>query len=212
MSSVLSSIGGLFSKGAAPVSLGLGEIGNLLAGHAQSSALSKAEAPLPGYQAQLQQLLATTPAQEAQQASAIQQPLNQNLVQTTQNTVNADLASRGLSESPGISAATESQALAPFEQQNYDTALSTVAQKLGLDESTVAEQIQSIMGTIPGLLPKGQSLSPAMLMLLMQNKGKASPTASAPASAPANPALSDAPQPDMSGLTPPDLSALGVAA
>jgi len=59
-------------------------------------------------------------------------PLNQNLVSSVGNLVQADVAGRGLAESPGVFAATESQALAPYQQQNQNTALQLVLQKLGL--------------------------------------------------------------------------------
>jgi hypothetical protein len=59
-------------------------------------------------------------------------PLNQNLISSVGNMVQADVAGRGLAESPGVFAATETQALAPFQQQNQGTALQLVLQKLGL--------------------------------------------------------------------------------
>jgi hypothetical protein len=60
------------------------------------------------------------------------QPLNQSLLNLVGNQVQADVAGRGLAESPGTFAATESEVLAPYQQQNQNTALQLVLQKLGL--------------------------------------------------------------------------------
>lgn len=72
--------------------------------------------------AHLNKLVNTTPQQEAQQVAAMTQPLNDQLVQGVSNPVQAYLAERGLAQAPGVQAQTLAQALAPFEQQNIQTA------------------------------------------------------------------------------------------
>ena len=72
------------------------------------------------------------PTQLAKQVASATQPLNEGLVQSVDNTVKGSLAESGLSQAPGILATTESQALAPFEQQNQNTALQLVMERLGL--------------------------------------------------------------------------------
>lgn len=59
-------------------------------------------------------------------------PLSEGLVQTVGNRVQADMAGRGLAEAPGIFAATESQALAPYELEQRQMALQLVMKQLGL--------------------------------------------------------------------------------
>lgn len=85
------------------------------------------------------------------------QPLNSGLVQSVGSQVNANLASQGLSQAPGIQATELSQALAPFEQQNQQTALQLVLQRLGIPESIIAS------------LPGNTNIAPILAMLLRQN-------------------------------------------
>jgi hypothetical protein len=59
-------------------------------------------------------------------------PLSAGLTQSVGNQVQGDLAERGLAEAPGIYAATESQALAPYQQQNQQIALDEILTKLQL--------------------------------------------------------------------------------
>jgi hypothetical protein len=73
----------------------------------------------------LQRIVNTTPTQAGQQINAMTQPLNSQLVSSVSNPVQAYLAERGLSEAPGIQAQTLATALAPFEQQNQQTAAQT---------------------------------------------------------------------------------------
>jgi hypothetical protein len=82
--------------------------------------------------------LLNNPQRIAAMAAKIQQPLNNGLVQSVNNQVQGDMASRGLAQAPGIFAASEGQALAPFVQQNQNTALQTVMQSLGLPAGSFA--------------------------------------------------------------------------
>jgi hypothetical protein len=105
---------------------GAGVVGNILSSIQQGNVASQAEK-----NAKL------TPAQLGGMVSSATQPLDRSLIETVQNAVQGDVASRGLAESPGIFAATESQALAPFEQANQNTALQLILQKLGLPANTL---------------------------------------------------------------------------
>jgi len=73
-------------------------------------------------------------------AAKIAAPLNANLVQSVDNSVQGNVASRGLAQSPGIFAASESQALAPYEQANQNTALQAFMQALGVPAGTFGSQ------------------------------------------------------------------------
>jgi hypothetical protein len=99
-----------------------GNIMNAITRGQQTSQLQSAEKKLANL----------SPEQLSSMVSGATAPLNQNLVSSVGNLVQADVAGRGLAESPGVFAATETQALAPFQQQNQNTALQLVLQKLGL--------------------------------------------------------------------------------
>lgn len=101
-----------------------GEIGNILEARKKSQ-----------YQNFINDLM-MHPEKLAAMAAKLQKPLDNSLVQGVTNTVQGDLAQRGLSQAPGIFAATESQALAPYQQQNANTALQAVMSMLGLPAGT----------------------------------------------------------------------------
>jgi len=104
--------------------LGTGEVGNIL------EERKRAE-----YQNQLLSLI-KDPAKLTQMILKAERPLDNSLVQAVNNRVQADLASRGLSQAPGIFGASEAQALAPFQQQNYSEAMNQVLASLGLPGGT----------------------------------------------------------------------------
>src|SRR5260370_24051473 len=64
-----------------------------------------------------------TPEQLSGLVSRAEHPLSQDLLQSVGNAVQADVAGRGLAESPGVFAATETQALAPYKIQQQRIAL-----------------------------------------------------------------------------------------
>lgn len=118
---------------------GAGELGNLLEQHKQSE-----------WQNYVMNLL-KNPQQIAQMATAASQPLSQSLIKSITNAVQGETASRGLGQSPGIFSTTLAQALAPYQQQNYNTALSSIMSSLGL----------------PGqMFQKPQNMSPLLSMFL----------------------------------------------
>ena len=114
-------------SGAAFVSaedFGGGEIGNII------EAKKKAD-----YQNYINDLM-KNPGKLAALVAKMQQPLNQGLQQAVGNSVQGNMAERGLSQAPGIFAASESQALAPYYQQNQNAAMQSVLQMLGMQSGT----------------------------------------------------------------------------
>ena len=117
--------------------------------------------------------LLNNPQRLAAMAAKITQPLNAGLVQATNNQVQGNLAARGLAQAPGIFAANEAQALAPFEQQNSNTALNTIMQALGVPAGTFGQQqnlaplFSSLFQTTNKQLP-GQTQTPPSGLTLPQ--------------------------------------------
>src|SRR5215831_4757776 len=103
---------------------GAGEVGNILEARKRDA-----------YQDFVMNIL-KHPEILAQMAAKIQQPLSMGLTQAVNNKVQADMASRGLAQAPGIFAGEEAQALAPFVQQNQQTAMNAVLSSLGLPAGT----------------------------------------------------------------------------
>lgn len=104
--------------------LGTGEIGNILEERKRAQ-----------YQNFVMNLI-KDPAKLTQMVLKAQRPLDNALVQAINNRVQADLASRGLSQAPGVFAAEQSQAIAPYIQQNEQTAMQQVLASLGLPAGT----------------------------------------------------------------------------
>jgi len=121
---------------------GSGLVGNLLADKQRSdaAALAKKNANL-------------TPQQLGTMVSGAEQPLNAALVQAVTGNVNASLAEQGLSEAPGLIATATSQALAPYQQMNQQSALQLVLRKLGLPAEYAAT------------VPQNAQLAPLIAML-----------------------------------------------
>jgi hypothetical protein len=71
-------------------------------------------------------------------------PLETGLVKGTENIVNASLAEQGLSQAPGIQTQVLSQALAPYQQNEQQMAITEAFKALGLPAETLAS-IQSTM-------------------------------------------------------------------
>lgn len=159
MSDAISSLGSVFSGGTAggvpnwmKLILGgltaSGEVGNIMAGQQRSNLMNEAQ--------KWEQL---TPQQLSAKIAAATQPLNQGLVQGVGNTVSAQMGERGLAQAPGIFSAEESQALAPYYQQNQATALQTILAQMGLPVEMAR------------LLPNQTNLAP-LLQLLLGSFGK----------------------------------------
>jgi len=85
----------------------------------------------------------------SQMQQQFEKPLDQGLIKGTENIVNASLGEQGLSQAPGIQQQVSQQALAPYIQQNQNTALMEVFKALGLP----AEALQALSGMkSPGAL------------------------------------------------------------
>lgn len=161
----LSQLGQIFSnpgalKGIEGGTLAAGEVGNIME-----------ERKRLAYQNFVMDLL-SHPEKLAAMAAKIQQPLNNGLVQGVNNRVQGDMAARGLSQAPGIFAASEGQALAPYVQQNQQTAMQAVLSSLGLPAGTFGQpqNLSSLMtlfakpqggsAPAPGLTPDPSQLPP----------------------------------------------------
>ena len=66
------------------------------------------------------------------------QPLSQGLVKGTENIVNASLAQQGLSQAPGIQSQVLAQALAPYQQNEQQMALTEALKAIGLPGEALA--------------------------------------------------------------------------
>lgn len=103
----------------------MGTVGNIQANAARNKVLSSE-------MDQMNALNKLTPAQIASGTQALEVPLSDNLVKSVGNTVQGELASRGLSQAPGIYASSLAQGLAPYQLQEQQMAQQAFFQKLGL--------------------------------------------------------------------------------
>jgi len=165
-------LGGLF---------GAGELGNILEEEKQA-ALQKQVSDYLKYVTGL----AKDPAALSRMVVSAEQPLSAALTQNVNNQVQGNMAERGLSQAPGIFAATEAQALAPYVQQNQATAEQQVLSALGLPFSGQA--------TAQSTMQKPQDLSNLLAMFL-----RSFPTKT-PAQTPSTPGITLPTQSD-TGLT-----------
>lgn len=108
--------------------LGSGEVGNILQSHKQNA-----------YQDYVLNLI-KNPAQLSSMITSAQRPLDNALVQAVANQTQAQAGERGLAQAPGIFNTIESQALAPFVQQNQQLAQNQVLAALGLGQNTFTGQ------------------------------------------------------------------------
>lgn len=171
---------------AAPVA---GFVGNLLGQRSQNAYTNQQTA----YQQYLQNL-AKNPAQLSQMINQATLPLSGALIQGVNNSVQGDLAARGLSQAPGIFASTESQALAPYLLSQQDQARQQVLQQLGLGQ-----------GQQPAAQFPGQSNMTAALMQALGGFKGAAPGSPQPQQLPSQltipPGLT-LPPGDVSGVAP----------
>lgn len=103
----------------------MGTVGNIQANAARNKVLSSE-------MDQMNALNKLTPAQIASGTQALEVPLSDNLIKSVGNTVQGELASRGLSQAPGIYASSLAQGLAPYQLQEQQMAQQAFFQKLGL--------------------------------------------------------------------------------
>lgn len=108
--------------------LASGEVGNILQSHKQNA-----------YQDYVLNLI-KNPAQLSSMVTSATRPLDNALVAAVTNQTQAQAAERGLAQAPGIFNTIESQALAPFVQQNQQLAQNQVLAAMGLGQNTFAGQ------------------------------------------------------------------------
>jgi len=187
MDGLSSIIGAMAPQASAPAPLwqqlvtgglfGAGELSNLLQAHKQQQ-----------WQDYVMNL-AKNPGQVSQMVTKAEQPLDNALVQAVNNRVQGDMAQRGLAQAPGIFAGTEAQALAPFVQQNQQTAEQQVMAMLGMP------------ATATTLNSPGQNMSSALQMFLRSFGTPGYKSQSLPPAWNTNQSA-----PPASGLTPPDFN------
>ena len=157
MPGVLGSLGSIFTK-AAPVitgaTAGAGLIGNIMNSITRGKQVGQLESAEKKF-------ANMTPEQFAGLVSRAEHPLDASLIQGIQNTVQADLGSRGLAEAPGIFAAQESQALAPYKLQEQQNAINLVMKQLGLP----IEYANAVIGA----LGPNANVSPQLIALMLRN-------------------------------------------
>lgn len=124
----MSSIGPLMGL----ITGGIGATGNIINGVETGQQVNK-----------LKQQENLTPQQLSSKVTSAEQPLSQSLLNAVGNQVQADVASRGLAESPGVFATTEAQALAPYQQQQQQVALQLILTQMGIPAETIAALTKS---------------------------------------------------------------------
>jgi hypothetical protein len=132
--------GGIWSKIIPLLGLGsgvMGTVGNIEANRTKNQILGTELG-------QMKTLQNMTPAQLVAQEQSLQQPLSQNLVNSVTNAVSGNLAARGLSQAPGIQAASIAQGLAPYQMQEQQMAQQALFQKLGLPISARPSPFQPL--------------------------------------------------------------------
>lgn len=102
-----------------------GTVGNIGANRSRNAVLKQQM----DYTTAMQKL---TPAQIMQGITSLQNPLQANLVKGVTNNVQGEMASRGLSQAPGIFAQALGQGLAPYQLQEQQLAQDAYFKKLGL--------------------------------------------------------------------------------
>jgi hypothetical protein len=132
MMSNLTSAGGPLSKILPAILAGtgiLGTVGNIQGNQARNAVLNQQMALTKKY-ANL------TPAQISSGVTGLEQPLSKDLTNTVGNTVQGQLAERGLSQAPGIFASSLGQGLAPYQLQEQQLAQDAYFKALGLPISS----------------------------------------------------------------------------
>ncbi len=150
MGELAGSIGKIFGIGTA----GAGIIGNIMNSITRGREVGK-------LQDAEKKFANLTPEQLSGLVSRAEKPLDQDLLQSVGNLVQADVAGRGLAESPGVFAATETQSLAPYKIEQQKIALQLVMKQLGLPIE-YAESIINATGP-------NADISRILAMLMNQN-------------------------------------------
>ena len=150
------------AMGMLPSIIGIGSMGSGLIGNIMN-AITRGKA-IGSLQSAENKYANMTPEQLSGLVTRAEQPLGQDLIQSVQNTVQADMATRGLSQAPGIFAGEEAQALAPYKLQQQQMALQLVMKQLGLPIEYADAILQA---TSQG----GTDITSALMMLMLKNAG-----------------------------------------
>lgn len=102
-----------------------GTVGNIQANRARNAVLSAEMNRMNAYNK-------LTPAQVSSGIRSLEVPLSQDLIKSITNTVSGQMAERGLSQAPGITASAIGQGLAPYQLQEQQLAQDAYFKKLGL--------------------------------------------------------------------------------
>ena len=106
--------------------------------------------------------LMENPAKMTAAAAQYAQPLSAGLTSDISNQVQANLAERGLGSSPSAYTQQLTQALAPYIQQNQQTAMQQLLQTLGLAPKPTATPMMDMSKLLASLkLPSGNSNPPS---------------------------------------------------
>ena len=120
---------------------------------------------------------AQNPAKVNALAAQYTKPLDAGLTAGVANQAQADLATRGLSDSPEISQQVYAQAIAPYIQQNQQEGYSNALQALGLGGGAIPPALQqqnslsALTKAFSQLNPNGSGINPAIFAQLMQSGG-----------------------------------------
>ena len=107
----------------------LGTVGNIQGNAARNAVLNQQMALTKKY-------ASLTPAQISSGITGLEAPLSKDLTNTVGNTVQGQLAERGLSQAPGIFASSLGQGLAPYQLQEQQLAQDAFFKALGLPISS----------------------------------------------------------------------------
>jgi hypothetical protein len=126
------------------------------------------------------QNLVKNPQAMQKAAASYTQPLTAGLTDSVTNTVQAQLAERGLGGSPSALTASLTQALAPYIQTNQQTGLNTLLQSLGVAGAAKPATLPSVnLSQLMALMKGGSGSSNPYQTILSANDnmaGSAQPT------------------------------------
>ena len=156
MPDLITSLGSFFSGAGGQAlqvgSTGVGAIGNVLNMIQSGQQYSK-----------LKQFENMTPQQLSARVAAGTQPLNAGLTQAVTNSVQGADAERGLATSPGIFNADLAQSLAPYQQQNQNSALQILMAQMGLPTAAkgILNPVQPLSNSFANLFKTFGNNAPA---------------------------------------------------
>ena len=119
------------------------------------------------YLARFKQLESLTPTDISNQVVATEQPLSQDLINQISNTVQGQVGSRGLSDSPATFSTLMAQELAPYVQQEQQLASNNLFSGYGLANSVPIPNLQNPLSN-PALPPGVQPMPNTDLSSLIQ--------------------------------------------